>query len=370
MKGILVLEDGTVFDGISIAATGDVVGEVVLNTAVVGYQEMLTDPSNAGKILVFTYPLIGNYGVAEKFNESSSVWVGGVALKEESRIYSNWQAEGSFADFLKSNKAIAISGIDTRTLAVHIRNSGQMLGVISTRTSNKNELLQKIEQHKKKSDYIKYISVKKAIEIKTGHSGPVIAVLDLGMLNSFTKQLKDLGCRITLLPYNTNAEKIISMKPDGLVISNGPEEDISIPEITATVKKLLGKIPLLGISTGHQIIGLALGGKLKKLKIGHHGVNYPVKGADSFKGEITVQNHSFVIDESSLKTKRDVKITLRNINDETIEEMESKTLKFISIQYYPVSPGFNEINETFRRFLKMTRPASKANYSEVQYAKA
>ncbi len=357
MKAKLVLEDGSSFEGISIGVPGEKIGEVVLNTAVVGYQEMMTDPANAGKILVLTYPLIGNYGVAEKFNESKKCWLEGLVIKENSKMYSNWQAEDSFENFLKKEKTVAISEIDTRTLAVKIRDDGEMFGIISTKDTNEKKLLKKLKEAVKntKKNFIRRYFRKEDYKNKDGSSGANIAILDLGITNGFLKQLKTLGCNITLLPYNTDADKILKSKFDGVIISNGPEDDEAIPSIVKTTKEILGKLPILGISTGHEIIALALGARLKKMKIGHRGVNYPVKSSDSFKGEITVQNHSFIVDEDSIKNRKDVNITLRNLNDNSIEEMESKTLKFISTQYYPVSPGFDEVNEVFVRFLKMAK---------------
>jgi len=363
MRGVLVLEDGNYFEGISIGKAGERIGEVILNTAVVGYQEVMTDPANAGKIMVFTYPLIGNYGVARKFYDSKRCWIQAVVIKEESRIYSNWQAENSFQNFLKKEDLVAISEVDTRTLAVKIRDAGEMLGIVSTvvpladKEVKIGQLVNKIRNYEKimKKDFIRNISVRKITEIKGKPAGPKIAILDLGMLNSFLEQLKTLGCNLTLLPYNTGAEKILELNPDGLIISNGLEEDGAISKIVEEVKTVLGKIPLLGISSGHEIISLALGGRLRKLKIGHRGVNYPVKSHSSYKGDITVQNHSFVVDEESIKGRDDIKITLRNVNDNTIEEMESGALKFISTQYYPVSPGFSEINGVFKRFLGLMK---------------
>jgi len=357
MRGILVLEDGSYFEGISTGEAGERIGEVVLNTAVVGYQEIMTDPANAGKILVFTYPLIGNYGVAKKFYESRRCWVEALIIKEESKMYSNWQAEDSFNNFLKEERLVAISEVDTRTLAVKIRDRGQMVGIVSSKEAKIGNLLKRLKEDKKdiRRDFIRNISVKKITEIKGNASGPKIVILDLGMLNSFVEQLKTLGCNLTLLPYNTDADKILGLNPDGLIISNGPEEDGAISGIVEVVKKLVGKIPLLGISLGHEIISLALGGRLRKLKLGHRGVNYPVKSPSSYKGDITVQNHSFVVDEESIKGRDDINITLRNVNDDSIEEMESGPLKFISTQYYPVSPGFDEINGVFKRFLEMVK---------------
>lgn len=371
MKATLILENGSAFDGTAIGAEGERMGEVILNTSVVGYQEIMTDPSNAGKIVVLTYPMIGNYGVADKFYESPRCWMAGLVIKESSRIYSNWQAEGSFDEFLKKEGLVTISGVDTRALAVTIRDKGEMVGMISPGNPRPlNESLKVIENYKRgrKMNFISQISVNKPTVVKKSSPGPHIAVLDLGMLKNFITQLKALGSSITLLPYSTTATDILTMKFDGLVVSNGPEEDEAIPRITETVKKILGRMPIMGISTGHEVIGLALGGRLKKMPIGHHGVNYPVSGQGSYKGEITVQNHSYAVDEASIKEKKAVTITLRNINDKSIEGMESKALKFLSTQYYPSSPGFDEVNEAFRRFCKMIpqkRPAGR----EVQHAK-
>jgi len=363
MKGILVLEDGSYFEGVPIGVAGERIGEVVLNTAVVGYQEIMTDPANAGKILVFTYPLIGNYGVAKKFYDSKKCWIEALIIKEESKMYSNWQAEDSFNNFLKKERLVAINEVDTRTLAVKVRDRGQMLGIVSTivplvrKETKIGDLVKRTKDYKKdmRKDFIRNISVKKITEIKGNPSGPKIVILDLGILNSFLRQLKILGCNITLLPYNTDADKIFGLNSDGLIISSGPEKDETISKIVELVKRLVGKIPLLGISLGHEIICLALGGKLRKLKVGHHGVNYPVKSPSSYKGDITVQNHSFIVDEDSIKGRNDINITLRNVNDDSIEEMESSPLKFISTQYYPVSPGFDEVNGVFKRFLELIK---------------
>ncbi len=362
MKAVLVLEDGSTFHGTSIGVAGERIGKVILNTAVVGYQEIMTDSANAGKILVFTYPLIGNYGVAEKFYESRKCRLDSVVVKEYSRMYSNWQAEDTFASFLKKERIVAISGVDTRTLAVKIRNSGEMLGVVSSREMKKSALLKKLKNYGRnriRDKNVPSISVKRITKINGNPSGPRIAIVDLGILDSFIRQLRNLGCNLIILPYNTSADKILELSPDGLIISNGPEEDEAISEIVSVVQKLLRKIPILGISAGSEIIYLALGGKLKKMKAGHHGLNYPVRSPDSYKGDITVQNHSFVLDEGSVGRKAGVKITLRNVNDNSIEEMESKPLKFISTQYYPVSHGAGEVNEVFIRFLKMVKDAKK-----------
>ncbi|MFH1741254.1 MAG: glutamine-hydrolyzing carbamoyl-phosphate synthase small subunit [bacterium] len=357
MKGILLLEDGSCFEGTSIGVPGERFGPVVLNTAVVGYQEMLTDSTNAGKILILTYPLIGNYGIAEKFYESRRCWTEALVIHEESRIHSNWQAESGLDAFLTRENLVTLSQVDTRTLAVQIRDRGEMLGLVSTETTDTANLLKKLVKYREshKNSYIPAASVAKITEHHRSKSGPSIAVIDLGVSNSFVNQLKTLGCSITLLPFNTDAKTILDLKPDGVVISNGPEEDEAIPAIAATVREILGKKPLLGISTGHEVLCLALGAKLKKMKIGHHGVNYPVKPPSEYGGTITVQNHSLVVDEKSLPDNKDIQITLRNVDDDSIEEIESAPLKFISAQYYPAHPGFDETHALFGRFLDLVK---------------
>jgi carbamoyl-phosphate synthase small subunit len=357
MKAILVLEDKTYFEGNSFGLPGEVPGEVILNTAVVGYQEIMTDPANSQKILVLTYPLIGNYGVSEEFNESERVWIGGVVIKESSQIYSNWQAKSSLEEFLKKERIVGITSIDTRTLAIKMRERGEMIGIISTEDFNLENLLKKITDFKcrKKESILKEVSVKE-IKIVEGNPDKKIVIIDLGILRSILQQLINSGFYIILVPYNTSAEEILRLNPQGIIISGGPEDDPEISKVTETTKKLLGKVPILGISTGNRIIAEALDAKTIKMKLGHHGLNYPVKSKDSLKGEITVQNHSFVVDEDSLNQK-DIKILERNINDNTIEKLKSEKFKFISIQYYPLSPGLNEIHPVFGEFMDLIKNA-------------
>jgi len=355
MKAILMLEDGKSFVGEGLGVEGEKIGGVIFNTAVVGYQEMMTDPANAGKILVLTYPLIGNYGTAPKFNESKGVWVAGLVIKEKTRIFSNWQAKASFDDFIKEHNLVAMSEVDTRTLAVHLRQKGEMLGIISTKNFEAKELLVKINDFKKKpaESLLPKISVAKPSLIGKEKAKYKIAVLDLGITNSTIRQLETLGCSIMLLPYNTPTQEILRIKPKGLIISNGPEEDAGLKEVVNNIKPLISRLPILGISTGHQILAQALGVKITKLKLGHRGVNYPIHNPASYKGEITVQNHGYVVDADSLNKIKEVKITGYNLNDRTVEEIESKKLKIIGTQYYPASPGFNEVNGIFKKFIKI-----------------
>jgi carbamoyl-phosphate synthase small subunit len=323
---------------------------------VVGYQEMMTDPANAAKILVLTYPLIGNYGCAPKFNESKNVWLSALVIKEKSRIFSNWQAKTSFDAFIKAHKLLTISEVDTRTLAVHLRQKGEMFGIVSTDTFAAKELLAKINSFRKNTttSLLPKISVEKPASLgKTRAKNKRIAILDLGITNSILKQLEALGLSIILMPYNSLPEEILRLKPQGLIISPGPEEDIALKDVVTNIRPLIGKLPILGISTGHQVLARALGAKITKLKLGHRGVNYPIHNPAAYKAEITAQNHACVVDVDSLNKIKDVKITAFNLNDRTVEEMESKKLKLIGVQYYPVSPGFNEVNDIFKRFVKL-----------------
>ncbi|MDD4980463.1 MAG: glutamine-hydrolyzing carbamoyl-phosphate synthase small subunit [Candidatus Omnitrophica bacterium] len=357
MKAILMLEDGKIFTGESLGAEGERIGEVIFNTAVVGYQEMITDPANAGKILVLTYPLIGNYGVAPKFNESKNIWLSGLVVKNISRVYSNWQAKGSLEDFMIAHKLVGISAVDTRTLAVHLRQKGSLFGIISTQNFESKELLAKINTFKKKSieSLLPKISVTRPLHLGKAKAKQKIAILDLGIANSIIRQLEALGFSLTVLPYNTPAAEILRHKPKGLIISNGPEEDPALKEVANNIKPLINKLPMLGISTGHQVLAAALGAKITRLRLGHRGVNYPINNPVSYKGEITVQNHACVVDADSLHKIKEIKITARNLNDRSVEEIESRKLKIIGIQYYPVSPGFDEINNVFNRFMKMLK---------------
>jgi carbamoyl-phosphate synthase small subunit len=356
MKPYLLLEDGTRFEGVSLGVKEERCGPVIINTGVVGYQEIITDPANAGKIMILTYPLIGNYGINKSFNESAKAWISGLIIKENSRIYSNWQAEDSFENFLMREKVTCLSEVDTRTLTVRIRDHGEMWGAISPAGLDEKEIIKRIKKAKaEEQSYIKEISVEQPTSLSPASSShPLkIGVIDLGAPQNLLKQLTMMNCAVTLLPFDSASELIMALKLDGVIISSGPEDDPAIQQVSETIKELLGKVPVLGIAVGHEAIALALGGKLKRLAVGHHGVNYPVMKPASLKGEITVQNHSFVVDEDSLKRITDLNIEERNLNDQTIEKMRSDTRRFISIQYYPASPGCNEVHPVLKEFVSI-----------------
>lgn len=357
-RATLLLEDGTQFSGEPLGKKGVAIGPLFFDTRVVGYQEIITDPANAGKILLFTYPLIGNYGINPKFNESGRAQVKGVVIKEKSKIYSNWQAKGSWDDFLVQEKLVGITEVDTRTLAVYLREKGEIWAAISTNGKSTEELLAEIKRLKQKTmpNWIKEISTPQIQTIK-GKSKLRIGILDLGVLQSLISQLKNLGLQILILPYQSSGDDILKLKLKGLIISSGPEEDWVLDEIISTLKKLIGKIPILGIALGSQLLAKALGAKIKKMHLGHHGVNYPLKYSSSHKGDITVQNHSWVIDSDSLKKIKHIRITALHLNDATVEGFASKKYKLMAIQYYPISPGFEEVNSVLTKFLKLMNPA-------------
>lgn len=349
MKAVLALENGSIYEGRSCGVEGEKAGWVSFYTGVVGYQEVMSAPSNAGKIVVMTYPLIGNYGVAKKFMESGRCWVAGVVMKETSKITSNWQAEGDFDDFLKAQKVLAMDEVDTRTLMVELRGSGEQFGIISTMDFNPKSLKRKIERTRDEGlNVIKKISVKRVT--KPAGRGLPVAILDIGITNSIISQLETLGCQVTLLPYDTGYSDILARSPKGLVISDGPEMDKGIQVVVDTIKRLLGKFPIFGLGTGCQVLAMAMGAKLKPMHLGHHGLNYPVLKTGVLKGEITVQNHSYVIDKTSL-TRKDLEITWRNINDKTVEGIQNRELKAFGCQFYPASPGMGEVSPVLEEFI-------------------
>jgi carbamoyl-phosphate synthase small subunit len=278
-----------------------------------------------------------------------------LVIKEKTRIYSNWQAKSSFDDFVKERGLLVMNKVDTRTLAVHLRQKGEMLGIISTKDFDAKELLSKLEGFRKKSrqSLLPEISIKKLKQLGKAKHKYRIVILDLGVTNSIIRQLEALNVAMTIMPYNSSAAEILRLKPHGLIISNGPENDAGLDMVVENVKGLISKIPVFGISAGHQVLARALGAKVRKMKIGHHGVNYPLLAPASYRGDITAQNHSFIVDADSLSGIKNVRITGFNLNDRSVEEIESKKLKLMGIQYLPVSPGFNEVNGVFKKFMKI-----------------
>ena len=355
-KAILYLEDGAIFTGRSLAVTGETAGEVVFNTAMTGYQEVLTDPSYAGQIVVMTYPLIGNYGVNPDDVESSKVHVKGFIVKEFCRVHSNYRATQSLTDYLNQNKIIAVEGIDTRALTRHLRLSGAMKAMISTEDFDPKSLARKLKAVPDMTgcDWVKEVTVKEKYVWKAeGTPRYKVAAIDCGIKMNILRILARLGCEVHVFPAKTSLKEILSINPDGLFLSNGPGDPAAVTYVINTVRESLGKVPTFGICLGNQIVGLALGGKTYKLKFGHHGANHPVKDFEHKRIGITSQNHGFCVDVKSLNAS-DVEVIHKNLNDQTVEGLRHKKFPLFSIQYHPeAAPGPTDTQYLFEDFIKM-----------------
>jgi len=358
MDAILALEDGTIFKGKSFGATGERYGEVVFNTGMTGYQEILTDPSYKGQIVTMTYPLIGNYGINSEDVESRKPFVEGFVVKECSQRASNWRSQRTLEEYLKENNILGIEGIDTRALTLHIREAGAMKAVLSTEDLDEKNLVQKAEDSQGLIgvDLVKEVtSNKKYIWSQIEKAKYKVAVLDCGVKYNILRELLKHDCEVIVVPANTEANEILEMKPDGVLLSNGPGDPAAVNYVIETTKRLIGKLPIFGICLGHQMLGLALGGKTYKLKFGHHGVNHPVRDIKTGKVSITVQNHGFCVDIDSLN-KKEIEITHINLNDQTLEGMRHKKLSIFSVQFHPeASAGPHDASYIFREFINMLR---------------
>jgi carbamoyl-phosphate synthase small subunit len=354
MKARLTLEDGTVFKGFSFGADCEGRGEVVFNTSMTGYQEILTDPSYRGQIVCMTYPLIGNYGVNGEDIESERIQVEGFIVKEASRIASNWRSEGEFRDYLQRHGIPGIEGIDTRALTRLLREKGSLRGIISTSIDDDQELVNEARSipemiGRNLADEVTASGINTWNEKGRYH----VVVIDCGVKYNILRELEKRDCRITIVSSKTGTDEIMRLNPHGVLISNGPGDPEPVENVIEVARNLLGKIPLFGICLGHQIIGLALGGKTYKLKFGHHGGNHPVKDLQTGKIAITVQNHNFCVDIDSLN-KEEIEITHMNLNDNTLEGFKHKTLPVFSVQFHPeASPGPNDSKYLFREFIEM-----------------
>ena len=358
MNAILALEDGKIFKGKSFGAQGESCGEVVFNTSMSGYQEILTDPSYKGQIVAMTYPLIGNYGINKEDVESCKPFVEGFVVKEYSKIASNWRSEQTLGDYLKENKILGIEGIDTRALTLHIRELGAMKAVISTQDQDEKSLIKKAKDSPGLVgvDLVKEVACQKPYEWNKKGKYKVVA-LDCGIKLNMLRLLEKNNCKVIVMPAKTSSGEILGVKPDGLLLSNGPGDPAALPYVVKTVKELLGKLPIFGICLGQQILGQAFGGKTYKLKFGHHGANQPVKDLKTGKVSISVQNHGFCVDIDSLN-KKDIEITHINLNDSTLEGLRHKKLPIFSVQFHPeASPGPHDANYLFEEFVKLMENA-------------
>jgi carbamoyl-phosphate synthase small subunit len=357
-KAILVLEDGRAFAGLSFGAEGESFGEMVFNTSMSGYQEILTDPSYAGQIVCMTYPLIGNYGVNEEDVESRRPWVEGFVVREASRIASNFRSTMSLQDYLKANNIVGIEHIDTRALVRHIRDKGAMRAGLSTIDLDAASLLEKVlatpsMQNRElasavtvDSDY-GYASV--------GDEKFHVVAYDFGVKTNSLREFAKFGCRVTIVPADTSADDVIALKPDGIFLSNGPGDPASMTKVVEEIKKLAAsQTPMFGICLGHQLLGEAFGGSTYKLKFGHRGGNQPIKDLTTGKIEITAHNHGFAVEADSLPA--DVEITHINLNDKTVAGLRHKTLPVFSVQYHPESaPGPHDSEYLFERFIDLMK---------------
>ena len=354
LKAKLVLEDGKIFNGFSFGVHGTSFGEVVFNTSLMGYQEIITDPSYKGQIVTMTYPLIGNYGVNTEDVESRKPFVEGFVVKECSRITSNWRAQKSLSQYLKENNIVGIEGVDTRALTRHIRLQGAMRAVISTEDLDDNSLIAKVKASPwlEGRDLVKEVVSDDVQQwCKEGKYNAI--VLDCGVKYNILRALEKNNCKVTVVPAGTTYKEILAMKPDGVLLSNGPGDPAAVRGVVDAVKGLLGKVPLFGICLGNQMLGLALGGKTYKLKFGHHGGNHPVKDLNTGKVAITVQNHGFCVDIDSLP-KDDLEITHINLNDNTLEGIRHKKFPMFSVQFHPeAGPGPHDAQYLFDQFVDM-----------------
>ncbi|MDO8662154.1 MAG: glutamine-hydrolyzing carbamoyl-phosphate synthase small subunit [Candidatus Omnitrophota bacterium] len=360
MNAILALEDGTIFQGRSFGAQGERSGEVVFNTSMSGYQEVITDPSYKGQIVAMTYPLIGNYGVNSEDVESCKPFIEGFVVKECSKIASNWRAQQPLAEYLKANNIPGIEGVDTRRLTLHIRQKGAMKAVLSTLDLDVQSLVKKAQGSPGLvgRDLVKEVICDKPYEWNEKGKFKVVA-MDCGIKLNMLRILERKGCQVVVVPATASSSQILQMKPDGLLLSNGPGDPAALPYIVNTLKELLNKLPIFGICLGHQMLGQAFGGKTYKLKFGHHGANQPVKDLKTGKVSITVQNHGFCVDMDSLN-KKEIELTHINLNDHTSEGLRHKKLPIFSVQFHPESSaGPHDAEYLFDQFIELIKKSKK-----------
>ena len=346
MKAKLILENGMVFEGKAFGYLKESVGEVVFTTGMTGYQEVLTDPSYYGQIVTMTYPLIGNYGINLEDMESDSIKVRGFIVREKCNLPSNFRCELGLEDFLKQGRVLGLEGIDTRALTKVLRNSGTMRGIITLEDVDDEYKKKKIAGFSTK-EAVKTVTTDKAYTIEG--TGKHIAVMDFGIKTNIIRNFKKRNCQLTVFPATATAEEVLSVNPDLVFLSNGPGDPEDLDFAIENIKKLVGKKPITGICLGHQLLGLALGGKTTKLKFGHRGCNHPVKDLEANIVHITSQNHGYVVE----KLPEDMEVTHVNINDGTVEGMKHKNLPIYSVQFHPeASAGPNDSEYIFDKFLE------------------
>ncbi|WP_061995280.1 carbamoyl phosphate synthase small subunit [Clostridium sp. ATCC 25772] len=347
MKAKLILENGITFEGKALGYLEDTVGEVVFNTGMTGYQEVLTDPSYHGQIVTMTYPLIGNYGVNLEDLESKTPKVKGFIVRELCSEPSNFRCEMNLENYLKQNKIIALEGIDTRALTKILRDNGTMKGIITLENLKVEEIEERLNNFSNK-DAVRNVTTKEPYVIDG--NGKHIAVLDFGIKENILRSFKKRDCKLTVLPAFTSYKEILNINPDGIFLSNGPGDPEDLVEVIENLKMIVGKKPIVGICLGHQLLALTLGGKTGRLKFGHRGCNHPVKDLEENKIHITSQNHGYMVE----KLPKDMVMTHVSVNDGTCEGMRHKIFPIFSVQYHPeASPGPHDASYIFDKFLKM-----------------
>ena len=357
-NAVLVLEDGTFYEGKSFGAAATTPGEIVFITSMTGYQEMLTDPSFAGQIVVPTYPLIGNYGINDSDIESCKIQVRGFVVREYCEVPSHWQKKTTLDEYLKASGIPGLSGIDTRSLTRHIRSLGVMMGMISSELSVAECMreLKKIPTYGA-TDFVREVSTYHKYDWASEEKRPIkykVAIVDTGLRYNIARILAGLGCAVTVLPAATPPAEIMKLKPDGIVLSPGPGDPALLGDIIGNIKELLGKVPIMGICLGHQLIGRALGADTFKLKFGHRGANHPVRDLETGRIHITTQNHGYAIALETLKGG--LEVSHINLNDGTVEGLRHSKLPIISIQYHSEgSPGPQDNVYLFERFVDMLK---------------
>ena len=349
----IVLEDGEEYYGYGFGADKESICEIVFNTSMVGYQEIVSDPSYTYQMVVMTYPLIGNYGITDDDYETKQPTIGGLIVREYNDHPSNFRYTKTLSEYLEENDIPGIYGIDTRKLTRSIREKGSRKVIITNINTSKEKALKMLQEYEIPKDAVSKVSCRKKWYSRTSNPNYNVVAIDCGIKLNIVRSLNKKGCNVTIVPYNTTAKEIIELKPDGIFISNGPGNPEDVKEVIKVVKELKGKYPIFGICLGHQIISLAYGAKTYKLKFGHRGGNHPVKNMRTNKIEITSQNHSYAVDEESLK-KTPLDITHKNILDDTIEGVECKKDKIFSVQYHPESaPGPQDSEYLFDQFISL-----------------